>query len=126
VIAPKSIQSNSDYRLSLAATGVSKPTDVLVKLTYYADSLAAKAIVFAKPQLITIPDPNDLYCQSCEKNEIYVNWQPLPDSINLEPGNSTSGTWEKQNTTTLCAEEKSKMIVFQVSLSLFNSVRPPQ
>jgi hypothetical protein len=120
VIAPKSIQSNSDYRLSLAATGVSKPTDVFVKLTYYADPLAAKAIVFAKPQLITIPDPNDLYCQPSEK-------LPLPDSIiNLESGNSTSVTWEKQNTTTLCAEEKSKMIVFQVSLSLFNSVRPPQ
>jgi hypothetical protein len=119
VIAPKSIQSNSDYRLSLAATGVSKPADVLVKMTYYADPLAAKAIVFARPQLITIPDPNDLYCQPSEK-------LPLPDSINLESGNNTSVTWEKQNTTTLCAEEKSKMIVFQVSLSLFNSVRPPQ
>jgi hypothetical protein len=116
VIAPKSIQSNSEYRFSIAAVDVAEPINVHVKLTYFADQQAAKAIGFVQPQLISIPDPSDFFCQSCGKNELYVNWQPLPDSINLE--SNTTATWEMENTVTLCADEKRKSVVFHVSCRL--------
>jgi hypothetical protein len=57
-----------------------------------------------------------LYCRSCEKNELYVNWQPLPDSINMDSGNNTAETWKKESTVTVSAKHQTKLVVFQVSV----------